>query len=219
MSKKIIALSTMLLSVLLVLITVETVTGRGLLEGQCTFYQTISPFGKYFNLSQRDKLPMQWFGIVMFVIGTLLLFIPNFLLFEQSKKRSVTLVIINIMGIIFEFFFFQSYLYMFMLIILCTLLACNIFIQFFDGIKSRSDMSVLILTVLIGVLNVYYLFHHFMMYKQLDTWYFNGAFDRMTREMIHISRINMVCLSLWLIPYGILLVGEIKSNGDKSVKS
>lgn len=37
MSKKIIALSTMLLSVLLVLVTVETVTGRGLLEGQCTF--------------------------------------------------------------------------------------------------------------------------------------------------------------------------------------
>ena len=34
MSKKTIALSTMLLSVLLVLITVETVTGRGLLEEQ-----------------------------------------------------------------------------------------------------------------------------------------------------------------------------------------
>ena len=210
MSKKTIALSTMLLSVLLVLITVETVTGRGLLEGQCTFYQTISPFGKYFNLLQSDKLPMQWLGIIMFVIGILLFFAPNYLLFEQSKKRSIVLVIINIIGIILEFFFFQSYSYMFMLIILCILLVCNIFIQFFDGVKSRSDMSVLILTVLIGVLNVYYLFHHFMMYKQLDTWYFNGAFDRMTSEMIHISRINMACLALWLIPYGILLVKEIK---------
>ena len=210
MSKKTIALSTMLLSVLLVLITVETVTGRGLLEGQCTFYQTISPFGKYFNLLQSDKLPMQWLGIIMFVIGILLFFAPNYLLFEQSKKRSIVLVIINIIGIILEFFFFQSYSYMFMLIILCILLVCNIFIQFFDGVKSRSDMSVLILTVLIGVLNVYYLFHHFMMYKQLDTWYFNGAFDRMTSEMIHISRINMICLALWFIPYGILLVREIK---------
>lgn len=37
MSKKTIALSTMLLSVLLVLITVETVTGRGLLEGPMSF--------------------------------------------------------------------------------------------------------------------------------------------------------------------------------------
>lgn len=219
MSKKIIALSTMLLSVLLVLITVETVTGRGLLEGQCTFYQTISPFGKYFNLSQSDKLPMQWLGTIIFAIGILLLFVPSFVLFEQSKKRSVTLVIINIIGIILEFLFFQSYSYMFMLIILSILLACNIFIQFFDGIKSRSDMSVLILTALIGVLNVYYLFHHLMMYKQLDTWYFNGAFDRMTREMIHISRINMVCLAMWFIPYGILLVKEIKDNGNKSVKA
>ena len=83
MSKKTIALSTMLLSVLLVLITVESVTGRGLLEGQCTFYQTISPFGKYFNLLQSDKLPMQWLGIIMFVIGILLFFAPNYLLFEQ----------------------------------------------------------------------------------------------------------------------------------------
>lgn len=219
MSKKIIALSTMLLSVLLVLITVETVTGRGLLEGQCTFYQTISPFGKYFNLSHGDKIPLQWLGIIIFAIGTLLLFVPNFVLFEQSKKKSVALVIINIIGIILEFLFFQSHSYMFMLIILCILLVCNIFIQFFDGIRSRSDMSVLILTALIGVLNIYYLFHHFMMYKQLDTWYFNGAFDRMTREMIHISRINMVCLALWFIPYGILLVREIKGNDNKSVKS
>lgn len=155
----------------------------------------------------------------MFVIGILLFFAPNYLLFEQSKKRSIVLVIINIIGIILEFFFFQSYSYMFMLIILCILLVCNIFIQFFDGVKSRSDMSVLILTVLIGVLNVYYLFHHFMMYKQLDTWYFNGAFDRMTSEMIHISRINMACLALWLIPYGILLAREIKGTGNKILKS
>lgn len=219
MSKKTIALSTMLLSVLLVLITVETVTGRGLLEGQCTFYQTISPSGKYFNLSHGDKIPLQWLGIIIFAIGTLLLFVPNFVLFEHSKKRSIILVIINIIGIVLGFLFFQSYLYMFMLIILCILLVCNIFIQFFNGIRSRSDMSVLILTALIGVLNIYYLFHHFMMYKQLDAWYFNGAFDRMIREMIHISRINMICLALWFIPYGILLVKEIKGNGDKCVKS
>ena len=218
MSKKIIAISTMLLSVLLVLITVETVTGRGLLEGQCTFYQTISPFGKYFNLSQSDKLPMQWLGIVMFLIGALLLFVPNFVLFEQSNKRSITLVIINVIGIILEFIFFQSYSYMFMLIILCILLICNIFIQFFDGVRSRSDMSVLILTALIGVLNIYYLFHHFMMYKQLDTWYFNGVFERMTKEMIRISRINMICLALWFIPYGILLVREIRGNKKKNIQ-
>lgn len=131
----------MLLSVLLVLISVETVTGRGVLGEQCTFYYTISLFGKYFNLSNSDRIPFEWLGILVFIIGTLLLFVPNFLLFEQSKKRSITLAIINIVGIVLEFLFFQSYSYMFMLIIWCVLLTCNILIQFIHGIKNKIDMS------------------------------------------------------------------------------
>lgn len=216
MSKKIIALSTMLLSVLLVLITVETVTGRGLLEGQCTFYQTISPFGKYFNLSQSDELPMQWFGTLVFAIGTVLLFIPNFLLFEQSKKRNIILVIVNIIGIVFEFLLFQYYLYMFMLIIWCILLTCNILIQFIQGIKNKVDMFVLIITIFIGTVNCYYLFYHFKRHGLWEMW---NASDKLINEMIHISRINIVCLALWIIPYGILLVKEIKNNKKKNIQS
>lgn len=41
MSKKIIALLTMLLSVLLIFISVESVTARGVLDGVCVFYQTM----------------------------------------------------------------------------------------------------------------------------------------------------------------------------------
>lgn len=217
MSKKIIALTTMLLSVLLVLITVETVTGRGLLEGQCTFYETISPYGKYYNLSNSDRISFEWLGILAFAVGVVLLFVPNFLLFEQSKRRSIMLVIINIIGIILGFLLFQSYSYMFMLIILCILFVCNILIQFIQEIKNRIELSVLILTVFIGVLNCYYLFQHFMMNKQLDNWYLNGAFDRMTKEMIHVSRINVLCFALWIVPYGILLIKEAKGSDNKSI--
>lgn len=216
MSKKTIALSTMLLSVLLVLITVETVTGRGVLEWECTSYQTISPFGKYFNLNLNDKLPFEWFGILLFAVGTVLLFIPNFLLFEQSKKRSIILVIINIIGIVFEFLFFQFYLYMFMLIIWCILLTCNVLIQFIQGIKNKVDMFILIITIFIGTVNSYYLFYHFKRHSLWEMW---SASDKLINEMIHISKINMICLALWFIPYGILLVMEIKDNGNKSVKS
>lgn len=216
MSKKIIALSTMLLSVLLVLITVETVTGRGLLEGQCTYFQTISPLGKYFNLEFGDKIPFEWLGILVFAVGTILLFIPNFLLFEQSKKRSIILAIVNIIGVVFEFLLFQYYLYMFMLIIWCILLTCNILIQFIQGIKNKVDMFVLIITIFIETVNCYYLFYHFKRHSLWEMW---SASDKLINEMLHISRINMICLSLCFIPYGILLVGEIKSNGDKSVKS
>lgn len=213
MSKKVIALSTMLLSVLLVLLTVEAVTGRGILEAQCTFYETISPFGKYFSLELGNKIPLEWLKIAIFWVGTLLLFAPNFLLFEQSKKRSVTLVVINIIGISLEFLFFQYYLYMFMLTIWCLLLTCNILIQFLQSIGNKIDMSVLIMSIFIGVLNCYYLFYHF---KQHSLWEMWSTSDKLVTEMIYISRINMVCFALWLIPYGILLVREIKQqrNGE-----
>lgn len=216
MSKKIIALSTMLLSVLLVLITVETVTGMGILNAQCTFYETISPFGKYFNLELGDKITLEWLKITIFIVGTLLLFAPNFLLFEQSKKRCITLMIVNIIGMVLEFLFSQFYLYMFMLIIWCILLTCNILIQFIQGIKNKVDMFVLIITIFIGIVNGYYLFYHFKRHSLWEMW---SASDKLINEMIHISRINMVCLSLWLIPYGILLVREIKGNRKKNVLS
>lgn len=216
MSKKIIALSTMLLSVLLVLITVETVTGRGLLEGQCTFYQTISPSGKYFNLELGDKITLEWLKITIFIVGTLLLFAPNFLLFEQSKKRSITLMIVNIIGMVLEFLFSQFYLYMFMLIIWCILLTCNVLIQFIQGIKNKVDMFVLIITIFIGTVNSYYFFYHFKRHSLWEMW---SVSDKLINEMIHISRINMGCLALWCIPYGILLAKEIKDNGNKSVKA
>lgn len=209
MSKKIIALSAMLLSVLLVLITVETVTGRGILNAQCTFYETISPFGKYFDLQFGDKIPFEWFGILIFAVGTILLFIPNFLLFEQSKKRSIALVIINVIGMVVEFLFFQLYLYMFMLIIWCILLTCNILIQFIQGIKNKVDMFTLIMTIFIGTLNCYYLYFHFKRFILWEKW---SVGDKLINEMIHISRINMLCLALWFIPYGMLLVREIKQN-------
>lgn len=216
MSKKIIALSTMLLSVLLVLITVETVTGRGILNAQCTFYETISPLGRYFNLEFGDKIPFEWLGILVFTVGTVLLFLPNFLLFEQSKRRSISLMVINIIGMVFEFLMFQSYMYLFMLIIWCILLICNILIQFIQGIKNKVDMFVLIITIFIGTVNCYYLFYHFKRHSLWEMW---STSDKLINEMIRISRINMICLSLWVIPYGILLVREIKSNGNKSVKS
>lgn len=216
MSKKTIALSTMLLSVLLVLITVETVTGRGILNAQSTFYETISPFGKYFNLELGDKITLEWLKITIFIVGTLLLFVPNFLLFEQSKKRSIILVIVNIIGVVFEFLLFQYYLYMFMLIIWCILLTCNILIQFIQGIKNKVDMFVLIITIFIGTVNSYYLFYHFKRHSLWEMW---SASDKLINEMIHISRINMACLALWLIPYGILLAREIKGTGNKILKS
>lgn len=208
MSKKIIALSIMLLSVLLILFSAETVTARGVLDGKCTLYQTISPFGfdKYFNLLYGEKIQFEWLGIISFFIGISLLFVPNFLLFEQSKIKTVILAIINIIGISILFFFYKSYSYMLMMIVVCILIACDVLVQFIKDIKNKIDMLVVILTSFILVGNCYYLFVHLTKRSLWEMW---SIGDNLFNEMEQISRINIFCFALWLIPYGILLIKEI----------
>lgn len=205
MSKKIIVLLTMLLSVLLIFISVESVTARGVLDGACVFYQTISPFGKYFYIQNNINPFFESTKVFLFIIGNLLLYIPNFMLFDNSKIRSTILMIINTIGLTIEFILFKSYSYMFMLIVLCVLIAINIFIQFMDTIKSKTNMLVIILTSFILVGNIYSLFAHFM---QRSLWGMWEVGDNLINEMLHYSKINTICLALWFIPYTILLVKE-----------
>ena len=127
------------------------------------------------------------------------------MLFDNSKIRSIILIIINTIGLTIEFILFKSYSHMFMLIILCILITTNIFIQFMFNIKSKINMLVVILTSFILVGNIYYLFAHFM---QQSLWKMWEVGDNLINEMLHYSRINIICLTLWFIPYTILLVKE-----------
>ena len=94
---------------------------------------------------------------------------------------------------------------MFMLIVLCVLIAINIFIQFTDTIKSKINILVVVLTSFILVGNIYYLLAHFMQQSLWEMW---EVEDNLINEMLHYSRINIICLALWFIPYTILLVKE-----------
>ena len=205
MQKRVIALSTMLLFVLIIVLSIEAVTARGVLDGICTFYQTISPFGKYFHIQDDINPFFESVKVFLFITGNLLLYIPNFILFDNSKIRSIILIIINTIGLTIEFILFKSYSHMFMLIILCILIATNIFIQFMDNIKSKINMLVVVLTSFILVENIYYLFAHFMQRSLWEMW---EVGDNLIDEMLHYSRINIICLTLWFIPYAILLVKE-----------
>lgn len=205
MQKRVIALSTMLLFVLIIVLSIEAVTARGVLDGMCTFYQTISPFGKYFYIQNNINSFFESTKVFLFIIGNFLLYIPNFMLFDNSKIRSIILIVINTIGLTIEFILFKSYSHMFMLIILCILITTNIFIQFMFNIKSKINMLVVILTSFILVGNIYYLFAHFM---QQSLWKMWEVGDNLINEMLHYSRINIICLTLWFIPYTILLVKE-----------
>ena len=205
MQKRVIALSTMLLFVLIIVLSIEAVTARGVLDGMCTFYQTISPSGKYFYIQNNINPFFESTKVFLFIIGNFLLYIPNFMLFNNSKIRSIILMIVNTIGLTIEFVLFKSYSHMFMLIVLCVLIAINIFIQFTDTIKSKTNMLVVVLTSFILVGNIYYLFAHFMQRSLWEMW---KVEDNLINEMLYYSRINIICLALWFIPYIILLVKE-----------
>lgn len=195
----------MLLFVLIIVLSIEAVTARGVLDGMCTSYQTISPFGKYFYIQNNINSFFESTKVFLFIIGNFLLYIPNFMLFDNSKIRSIILIIINTIGLTIEFILFKSYSHMFMLIVLCILIAANIFIQFMDNIKNKINMLVVVLTSFIFVGNIYYLFAHFMQRSLWEIW---EAGDNLINKMLHYSRINIICLTLWFIPYTILLVKE-----------
>lgn len=205
MQKRVIALSTMLLSVLIIVFSIEAVTARGVLDGMCTFYQTISPFGKYFYIQNNINPFFESVKVFLFIIGNFLLYIPNFILFDNSKIRSIILMIVNTIGLTIEFILFKSYSHMSMLIVLCILIAINIFIQFTDTIKSKTNMLVIILTSFILIGNIYYLFAHFMQRSLWEMW---EVGDNLINEMLHYSRMNIIFFALWFIPYIILLVRE-----------
>lgn len=219
MSKKIIALSIMLLSILFMLISIETITGIGVIKGECTYYQTISPFGIYFDLSNSDEFHLIWIRIILYVLGLLLLYVPNFMMFELSKVRSIVLAVLNTTGIIMMFLYFKSYQYIFMMIVVCVLLAANLLIQFIVPQRSKVDLFVLLISAFISLANVYYLYRHFWLIdNKWIPWELNNVVNPLIKDMILISRINIICFVLWFIPYIILLVKEIRSEKSKAEK-
>lgn len=208
MQKRTIALLSMILALLCMVVSIEAATGRGVLEGCSTFYQTISPSGKYFYLKLNDNLNiLEKFKILIFVIGNLLIFLPQFLLFEQTKIKSISLIFINIIGLVIEFFLFQTYSALLMIFVLCFIIVINIFVQFVNSIKDKTNLLIIVLTSLIFAVNAWYLIAHL---SQIYYWQNWEVGEHLISEMMYYSKINISCFSLWFIPYGILLIKELR---------
>lgn len=149
MSKKSIALSTMLLSVLLILISVGKVTMRGIAIGEIAIHQTfLVSEESFYKLIESGKSSFILSTFIFFV-GCLLWLLPNFLLFNEKKQKSMILMAINTIGIILIFSFCQFYQYLFMMITTCLLLLCNTLIQFIDKYKNRLDMFIIIIAIFV----------------------------------------------------------------------
>ena len=124
-------------TVILILLSFERVTTVGLYEGKCTVYQTVSVSERTFDLASNgikmNNLPF----VILFFIGILLLFVPGFALFNQSKSRSIISIALNLIGTILVFILFNSCQYMYMMILISLLIASNIFIRIIENYKNR----------------------------------------------------------------------------------
>lgn len=76
--------------------------------------------------------------------------------------------------------------------------------------KNRPYILLKSISVVICLINIIKLVVHL----KLD--FADGEFEK---KLVNISKANIVCLALWLIPYGIMMVREIRIIMDKSVIS
>lgn len=209
--KKIIAFATTFLSIALILVSIESITGVGILSGDCTFYQTISPSGKYFNLTQDSQIGFSLITQIIFALGVVLLFIPNFLLFEHNKIKSIICGLVNTFGVIGVFVLFKTHQYMLMMIIICVLIVNCIITQNIDDYKNKINLFTLFTSLILLAINIFYLVEHFNMGSLLEEWCLNNAYNRAIEEMISISQTNFICLALFLLPITIQILAEIKT--------
>ncbi len=213
--KRVIAFATTFLSIFLVLVSVESVTGVGILSGDCTFYQTISPSGKYFNLTQNSQIYFTWVMQGLFALGVVLLYVPNFLSFKHNKVKSLICGLVNTIGIIGVFVSFKTHQYMLMMIIVCVLISNDSVIQNIDDYKNKINLFALFTNLLLLAINTYYLIEHFNMGGLLEEWCLNNAYDKAIKEMIFISKINIACFALFLLPITVQIVTEIRTLKPK----
>ena len=213
--KKIIAFTITFLSIVLILVSIESITGVGILSGDCTFYQTISPSGKYFNLTQDSQIGFSLIAQIIFALGVVLLFIPNFLLFEHNKIKSIICGLVNIFGVIGVFVLFKTHQYMLMMIIICVLIVNCIITQNIDDYKNKINLFTLFTSLILLAINIFYLVEHFNMGSLLEEWCLNNAYNRAIEEMISISQTNFICFELFLLPITIQILAEIKTLKTK----
>lgn len=215
--KKIISITSMIFSIILILLSIEQITMVGLLEGKCTIYQSILTSEKTFDLVMNGVRTNNISFIFMFFVAIALLFVPCFILFNQSKARSIICIVINTIGTIGIFAFFNSCRFMYLMIIVCLMILSNTLVCSIRSYKSGFNWFIAVISVLIIFANVYYLISHLQMSEYWDNGILNGNIDTVVEGMVEISRVNIICFCLWLIPSILLLCKEFMIKRKEEV--
>lgn len=197
-----------LIAVIFVIISIGSITSNGLSEGRNTFYKTVSFSQKPFNMTikmYQDGMRLSYtFLNVLFFIGLILLIVSSINYCKNNKIKGIILIIIDIIFSAISFVLFQNGNYLLMTGLVITMFMLQFSLQ--SNLRNKVYAAITIASSIgLWIINIYFLIKQFtMMIGVTDV---AGA---LLDDLIKISRINAICLSLFIIPCMILIVESIR---------
>lgn len=194
-----------LLSVLFVIISIESITSNGIAEGRNTFYKTISFSSKPFNLTNGDKVSYLLLNTLFFT-GLILLVVSAINYCKINRIKGIILIIINIIFSAISFVLFQNGNYLLMTGFVITIFMLQFSLQ--SNLRNKMYTAITIASSIgLWIINIYFLIKQFTMMIGVT-----NVVGALLDDLIKISRINAICLSLFIIPNAISIVENVKTE-------
>ena len=192
-----------LISVLFVIISIGSITSYGLSEGRNTFYKTISFSSKPFNLTNGDKVSYLLLNVLFFT-GLILLVVSALNYCKNHKIKGIILIIINVIFSAISFVLFQNGNYLLMTGFVITMFMLQFSLQ--SNLRNKVYTAITIASSIgLWIINIYFLIKQFAMMVGIA-----DVVGVLLDDLIKISRTNAICLSLFIIPGVISIIGSVK---------
>ena len=199
--KKIVAQSSVILSIILIILSICGISNVDCFKG----YIPIQHIFVLDNMMMEEiavgDVKASYKLIPLFYIAVVFIIISGILYFnkENKIKCSIVLVLSFVPGV----YVFFRHNYLFFLMFVNIYLMLYIFLELYNHNEMKKYIFILTTSVIIVLTNIIMLIKHIRL---------NFVSIEYEIYLVRISRINLICLTLWLIPYGILLVKEIKTR-------
>lgn len=192
-----------LISVLFVIISIGSITSYGLSEGRNTFYKTISFSPKPFNLTNGDKVSYLLLNVLFFT-GLILLVVSALNYCKNNKIKGIILIIIDVIFSAISFVLFQNGSYLLMTGFVITMFMLQFSLQ--SNLRNKVYTAITIASSIgLWIINIYFLIKQFAMMVGIA-----DVVGVLLDDLIKISRTNAICLSLFIIPGIISIIGSVK---------
>lgn len=208
--KKIISIALTTTSIILILISMSSISSRGLIQGYTTFYQTILTHNIVDKLRNGINVSNLFLN-TLFFIGIMLLIVSDLYQYKEQKVKSTFLIILNMIGFVGILFTFLNCQYMIMFMIVVIMVTVQTIMQTIDKTDKSFSAIVAVLSGCIGIINIYFLINHLsiaIFYSQKGS----DITDYVINKLIGISRINLLCFALMCIPCVSCIIKHIISN-------